>query len=493
MSRPLACLPLLLSLSLLLSALAPCQAKPHPSASIPALLNEADGYRFAFQYDPPRIPYIIIQVSINGKPPLPFMLDTGTDVPVTIDKEAAQGLGLPMTAFNGRGNGGRVSFARATTVRSVHFLGLTGGRNFGFTGAGAVVVDLALLKERLPWIKLAGVVGVTSLDKFTVRLDFSHKILTLYLKPHPPISITGATAVPLIELKNEHRHFVLVSPSQGVSTYLLLDTGSVETSLPLPIANKIRSTPRIGLATGLLGTYYISQALLLPKMKVGDAVIYEFEVGSSPTLAYRTLGIDLLSCFRVTLDFPHHQMFLERAADRPYRLHGWVGISLKPDGNDFRVRSVEPGSPAAVAGLQVDDKVLSIDDQPLQGLSVEAAKTLRDDPAGTRTTFLIQRGESKPFPLSFVAASLFAAPPDIKTGLVAEKPDKQPVSVIQVEEGFPAQKAGLMAGDTITEIDGVPSESLSLDQTNDAFGKDKLTLTVRRAGEAKPRTIILVK
>ena len=90
-------------------------------------------------------------------------------------------------------------------------------------------------------------------------------------------------------------------------------------------------------------------------------------------------------------------------------------------------------------------------------------------------------------------ADLFAAPPDIETGLTVEKPDKQPINVIQVDAGSLAQKAGLVAGDTITAVDGVLTTSMSADQTDDVFGKDSLTLTVRRAGESKPRVIILAK
>ena len=321
MNRPLICLRLL-SLILLLSALTPCQAKPPTSTTAPAPLNEADGYRFAFQYDPPHIPYIIIRVSVNGRPPLPFMLDTGTNTPVIIDAEAAKRLGLEMSGIRGTANSGRVSFGDTSAVKSVLLRGLAAGRDIDFKGDGAVVADLASYKEHFLEINLAGIIGVNLLDRFTIRLDFSRKVLTLYVKRHPPISIFGAATIPLVDREGKHRYFVRVSPTQGLSADLLLDTGSDTTTLPLAVANQIRSVPRYGNGSYTIGTYHISQVLLLPKMQVGDFSLDNFSAGSSPDPGTSTLGLDLLSCFRVTLDFPHQMMLLERASGRPYRLQG---------------------------------------------------------------------------------------------------------------------------------------------------------------------------
>jgi predicted aspartyl protease len=487
-----ACARLLLILALLL-ALAPCQANPRLPVAKPAPLNEADGYRFAFQYDPPRIPYIIIQVSINGKPPLPFLLDTGTNATIIIDTEAASKLGLKLNDAREGTINGKNSSARTTVIKSLRFPSLDFWRHIDFAQYPAFVIDLSTFDTAFLGKKPAGIIGVSLLEQFTVRLDFPSKVLTLYLKPHPPISISGATTVPLVEQKGKHRYFVQVSPAQNLSAGLLLDTGSVKTSLPLAVASQIQSTPRYGDSTFMLGSYYISQTLLLPKIKVGDYSLDNFAVSTSPVLRHCTLGIDLLSCFRVTLDFPHHQMFLERAADRPYQLQGWGGFTLKPSEKEFRVKTVEAGSPAEVAGLQVDDEIRSIDGRTLHGLSLDAASRLRNGFAGTRATLLIQRGQSQPFTLSFVRANLFAAPPDIETGLTVEKPDKKPINVVQVDAGSPAQRAGLVAGDTIIALDGVLSVAMSADQTDDAFGKDKLTLTVRRPGESKPRVLVLAK
>jgi membrane-associated protease RseP (regulator of RpoE activity) len=59
-----------------------------------------------------------------------------------------------------------------------------------------------------------------------------------------------------------------------------------------------------------------------------------------------------------------------------------IGIRIGKDAEGFQsVLEVFPGSPAQSAGIQVGDKILSVDGHPLQGLEVEAAaKFIRGQP-----------------------------------------------------------------------------------------------------------------
>jgi S1-C subfamily serine protease len=66
-------------------------------------------------------------------------------------------------------------------------------------------------------------------------------------------------------------------------------------------------------------------------------------------------------------------------------------MQLAGDGG-FLVLSVEPGSPAAVAGLEEGDILIALDDRPIQGVD-DLHRLMTDHPVGTRTTLtLLRRG-----------------------------------------------------------------------------------------------------
>jgi S1-C subfamily serine protease len=79
---------------------------------------------------------------------------------------------------------------------------------------------------------------------------------------------------------------------------------------------------------------------------------------------------------------------IPRAAARSINVHGrvvvpWLGVSGKDDGNDdgATIADVAASSPAAAAGLQPSDVIVSMDGQPIDSMPV-LALSLRDYDAG---------------------------------------------------------------------------------------------------------------
>jgi carboxyl-terminal processing protease len=70
------------------------------------------------------------------------------------------------------------------------------------------------------------------------------------------------------------------------------------------------------------------------------------------------------------------------------------------------------------------------------------------------------------------------------------------VMIAEPYEGFPAEKAGLRAGDKILKVDGVPTSDMAIELVSDRLkGKPgtELVLTVERYGEEKPLIFTLVR
>ena len=81
------------------------------------------------------------------------------------------------------------------------------------------------------------------------------------------------------------------------------------------------------------------------------------------------VGGELLRRFKVIFDFSHHRMILEPNSHfKDSYEEDMSGISLTPEKSNgtklFRVRQVVAGSPASEAGLQADDLITAIGDQP---------------------------------------------------------------------------------------------------------------------------------
>ena len=181
------------------------------------------------------------------------------------------------------------------------------------------------------------------------------------------------------------------------------------------------------------------------------------------TKATSSLGIDLLSRFRVTLDFPNRRMLLQRPPDDAQQPHldGYTGIRLLPQGSDFVVESVYAGSPAQQAGVHAGDVVTDIDGHRVAGLPVTTAHALLNGFANTKAQIVVKREGGHSLTVSFDRLSIFVRPPAAIDGLFLEIPTHQPMQVIGLIEGCAGEQAGLKRGDVILEFNGHPTTDIT--------------------------------
>jgi C-terminal processing protease CtpA/Prc len=87
------------------------------------------------------------------------------------------------------------------------------------------------------------------------------------------------------------------------------------------------------------------------------------------------IGSEVLRRFKVVVDYARRRLILERNSDfeEPSE-YDMSGVSFRAYGNDFRtfrVYQVLDDSPAAKAGLRVDDVLAAIDGVPASRLTLE--------------------------------------------------------------------------------------------------------------------------
>lgn len=202
------------------------------------------------------------------------------------------------------------------------------------------------------------------------------------------------------------------------------------------------------------------------------------------------------------------------------------------------VQGVEPDSPAAKAGLQEKDVITEYDGQVVEG-TLQFRRLVRETPPGRSVTLNVSR-DGSPESLTVVVGNreaaeerqirgtmqgqgpgeAFAGPdmrflamgPDAmdfstpKLGIEAEDlsgqlgaffgaPGDAGILVRDVREDTPAAKAGLKAGDVITEVDGKPVKNLSelRQELRDKADQKSVSLSVLRKGATMNLTVAIEK
>ena len=156
-------------------------------------------------------------------------------------------------------------------------------------------------------------------------------------------------------------------------------------------------------------------------------------------------------------------------------LEGFYQLALN---TGMLINSVDPGSPAAAAGLRGGDILLAIDGVAVDGRFPEQLPPIQHRiasyPLGAAVTLRVKRGEAS-FDATATTEELVSRVGEEASlpawGLSVRKvsrtyarenqlPDAEGVLVIGVQRGFPAQVAGLSRGDVIPTINREPVTTL---------------------------------
>lgn len=109
----------------------------------------------------------------------------------------------------------------------------------------------------------------------------------------------------------------------------------------------------------------------------------------------------------ITFDLPNRALFIRKSPDfgyaEPYnRLGADVGVA---DDGVVGVIAIEPRSPAANAGLQVGDRLVSIDGRQIERAAIPMLSSWLTAPAGRRSTVQVLR-RGKPVALTLTAREM---------------------------------------------------------------------------------------
>lgn len=315
---------------------------------------------------------VIVEAKLNGQGPFAFILDTGGHDILT--PAAASALGLqPVGAGQSGGSGAGTVTTQYTRVERLDIGAMT-MHDQTFT-----VIPLSFdTIERGARPPLAGILGLELFERFAMRLDYRARTLTF-----EPLAgyrhRSGGTAVPIFFSDDEP---LLVAKINGLAGDVGLDTGN---SGSLIVQGKwadahglkeqmMRGFPSLGFGIGGTSSAYSSRADFEVAGRLLPRIVARYVADSKGAFSSRTesgnVGNDILANFTLDFDYGHGQIWFEPAAPVEQRPFDRAGVTvLKERAEVFKVVAVAAGTPAAEAGLRVDDEIVSVDGTPASQLS----------------------------------------------------------------------------------------------------------------------------
>jgi hypothetical protein len=343
---------------------------------------------------------LLVWASIDGHPPMPFVLDTGGHAIFTT--QAARELGLHPAGAGVSGGSGAgtigLQFAPVATVRI----------------GNAELADQTFLVIPYPWSfydrgtkqPLAGILGLEIFERFAVRIDYGRRLLTL--TPFARYASTSARAklpivfqddMPLADAKVDEHPGLFGIDTGNAGTVILFDPFLQRTGLARAYDNGISAQ---GSGTGgtnagrivtlrqfaIAGTTLHAIPTFLTKMQSGSFSSWT-EAGN--------FGYEILSHFVPTFDYARGVLYLETsslAKGPPRNRAGFV--ATKDDPQTLTIKRVAAGSAAAAAGLNVGDRILAIDGRDAKELSYgDVYDFVTGPPGAVLTITLVRSGDRR--------------------------------------------------------------------------------------------------
>lgn len=323
--------------------------------------------------------HIIFQASLNGRPPIWWILDTGADEEV-INQPRLADYGLKTYAKTiTTGGGGSAEYGYAT------------GATFTLPGVELRNQHVAVLDqtglERALGMPLGGIFGFDFISRFVVEIDYEKKLMTLHNPTTWKYSGTGFIVPVTFDGGIPFAHGTISVPTQpAISGFFVLDFGAAETmtlTSPFVKSNDLvrlaQTNAGVNRTAGLENQFFTQnnvrgriQRLALGPLEVSDIPI-NMSVNTKGAYASTnfsgTVGEGIYRRYHVFLDYARNRLIYEPTAEtgKPFPERRTYGLTVLASGADlhtFTVTAVRPGSPAEQAGFKKGDVIAAWDNKP---------------------------------------------------------------------------------------------------------------------------------
>lgn len=326
---------------------------------------------------------------INRDHPIWLLLDSGCGSTSCLDLDYTQEIGIEISGSSNTGGAGEET-VDAQFAKNVSF-DLDGlSVRDQMVGVLPLFQTLADVEGRL----IQGLYGGPLINAFVTEIDYD--ALTIRLHERPGYTYHGPGEVIPLQMMNNFPMVIGVvtlpgcEPAEGI---FLVDTG-VRNALCLstPFVNQhhlLESSQALvhgvtGWGLGGVNREYLGRGnLTLGSFQFDDLVVtlsQDTRGALASDMINGIIGGDLLKRFRTIFDYPEKRLILEpgQLFGQPFA-HDASGLFLRSQAPAFDraiVVGVFDKSPAAEAGLQEGDEILTINGQPFAALGLEQMRRL---------------------------------------------------------------------------------------------------------------------
>jgi hypothetical protein len=308
---------------------------------------------------------VVFEALINGKGPFQLIFDTGAGVNVLNPALIAE-LGLPSESSSAK----LPAFGGHVESNAFHADDVQVG--------GLALHHQTFYSVQMPWPDGKGPVGAVGYEimrRLVVTVDYEHQNLTFY----DPTSFKYQGSGEETTLQQDATQLVVNASVDGAQDDFVVDTGDfngldVNQSFVKKFALLDHVPHRYhGVFSRGAGGYEPPEWITrLKTVCIGRACVHRVVAylsdGQASWDEYAgTIGADILKNFRVTIEWSHHTLYLEKNSKRPKPdIFNRSGIlaDFDDDGKGLKVAAVLSNSPGEKAGIKVGDRITLIDHQP---------------------------------------------------------------------------------------------------------------------------------
>jgi hypothetical protein len=306
-----------------------------------------------------------------------------------IDSTLAARLGLEAVAPAGSatdaaGHSGRPAMVR---IPRVTLAGLA------VRDVQAVAVDLSSLRTNTG-LALDGILGANVLRSFSCTLDYAQGVAKVGAADEPP---ARAIVLPLLEDPSPFLPPLVRLRIEGSELWGAIDSGAlgglyvprrVLEDLHLDSSRRVES--RGAMSGGLFGAGAPSLAARPRTVVIGSLRLTDLPVESTES-EFALIGAEFLRHFRVSVDRSRKRVVLEPTDEAWQHDVESFGFGLAREGaTQTVVAGVWVDSPADRAGLEPGRRILLVDGQPADSVSIPALRERLRDPAVRRVELTVQ-------------------------------------------------------------------------------------------------------